>query len=132
MAASLNKVMLIGRVGKDPEVRHLASGAVANLSVATDESYKKDGQKIEATEWHRIQVWGRLAEIVEQYVGKGRLVYVEGKIKTRKWEDQSGQTRYATEIVASSLTLLDKGGQTAPANESDPEGYIPGNDDVPF
>ena len=117
--ASLNKALIIGRIGKDPEIRHTQSGqAVATLSVATDESYKdKSGQKVEKTEWHKVVVWGKQADFVSNYLGKGRLVYVEGKIETRKWQDQNGQDRYSTEIKAVTIQAIDKkpdGGQPAP------------------
>lgn len=108
--SSLNKVFLIGRLGADPEVRHTASGvAVASLSVATDESYtSKDGQKVEKTEWHRVVVWGKQAEFCGNYLRKGRLVYVEGKLETRKWTDKEGHERYTTEINAHNVRALDK------------------------
>lgn len=88
MAGSLNKVLLIGRLGRDPEMRYTASGQpVANFSIATDETYtSKDGQKVEKTEWHRIVVWGKQAEFCGNYLSKGRLVYIEGKLETRKWQ----------------------------------------------
>lgn len=97
----LNKVILIGNLGKDPEVRHLDNGGVvANFSMATNESYKdKQGQKQTVTEWHSVVVWGKVAEIVEQYVKSGSLIYVEGKLKTRSWEDKDGNKRYTTEVV---------------------------------
>ena len=111
MAGSLNKVMLIGRLGKDPEVRYTKDGtAVANLSLATSEQWKdKAGEKQERTEWHRIVLWGRQAEIAQQYLQKGRLVYVEGRIETRKWQDQNGQDRYSTEVRAMDFQMLDRG-----------------------
>ena len=116
--ASLNKVIIIGRIGKDPEIRYTQSGqAVATLSVATDESYKdQSGQRVEKTEWHNVVVWGKQADFVANYLGKGRLVYLEGKIETRKWQDQSGQDRYSTEIKAVTIQALDKkpDGQSAP------------------
>lgn len=106
---SVNKVFIIGRLGHDPAVKYAQSGqAVANLSVATDESYAKDGQKIEKTEWHRIVVWGKQAEFCGNYLTKGRLVYIEGKLETRKWQDKDGQEKYTTEIVASRVQALDK------------------------
>ena len=103
MAGSVNKVILIGRLGQDPKLNYLPSGqAVAELSVATDESYKnKDGQKVEQTEWHRVKVFGKSAEFCGNYLAKGRLVYVEGTLKTRSWDDKDGQKRYVTEIVVS-------------------------------
>ena len=111
----LNKAMIIGRLGKDPEVRQAANGAVCNLSVATDESYMgRDGQKVERTEWHRVTCFGKTAENVARYLAKGSLVYVEGRILTRKWQDQSGQDRFSTEINANVVRFLDKrsdGGQ---------------------
>ncbi|GAB1411099.1 single-stranded DNA-binding protein [Desulfovibrionales bacterium] len=109
MAGSLNKVMLIGRLGRDPEMRYTASGQpVTNFSMATDESYtSKDGQKVEKTEWHRIVVWGKQAEFCGNYLAKGRMVYVEGKIETRKWQDQAGVEKYTTEIRADRVVGLD-------------------------
>jgi len=109
MGKSLNKVQVIGCLGKDPEVSYLPNGnAVANLSLATDESYndKQTGQKVEQTEWHRITVYGKLAEIVQQYLKKGARVYFEGKLKTREWE-KDGIKRYTTEIIASDMVMLD-------------------------
>ena len=101
MAGSINKVVLIGRLGNDPKLTYLPSGTpVANFSVATDESYKdRDGNKVERTEWHRIAVYGHSAEFCSNYLSKGRLVYIEGKLQTRSWEDQQGQKRSQTEIV---------------------------------
>jgi len=106
----LNKVMLIGNLGKDPEVRHLENGsAVASFSVATNESYKdKAGEWQNITEWHNVVAWRNLAERVERDFKKGNRVYVEGKITTRKWQDQSGQDRYTTEVVAQTLRLLER------------------------
>ena len=97
----VNKVILLGNVGKDPEIRYMQNGdPVANLSIATSESWKnKQGEAQEKTEWHRVVMFGKLAGIVEQYVRKGTHLYVEGKLQTRKWQDQSGQDRYSTEIV---------------------------------
>jgi len=113
MSGSLNKVIIIGRLGKDPEVRRTASGdPVANLSVATSEKWKdKSGERKEKTEWHRVILWGKLAEIAERYLKKGSHVYLEGQLETRKWQDQSGQDKYSTEIVlrgfGGSLVMLD-------------------------
>ncbi|HHV02374.1 MAG: single-stranded DNA-binding protein [Bacteroidales bacterium] len=106
----LNKVMLIGNVGKDPEVRHLESGtAVANLVLATSERYKdRNGELQEQTEWHNVVLWRGLADIAERFVRKGSQIYIEGKIRTRSWEDQSGQKRYTTEIVADTMQMLGK------------------------
>lgn len=105
----INKVILIGRLGKDPEVRYTAGGqAVANFSVATDESYKnREGEKVQKTEWMNIVMWGKLAEVAQQYLKKGQLVYLEGKLQTRSWEDkQTGAKKYTTEIVAFTLKML--------------------------
>lgn len=106
--ASLNKAIIIGRLGQDPDVRQTANGmSVANLSVATSEKYKdKSGQQQEQTEWHRITLWGKLADIAQQYLAKGALVCIEGKIQTRKWEDKDGTERYTTEIVGRELVML--------------------------
>ncbi len=104
----LNKAMLIGNVGKDPEVRHLEGGTmVATISVATTERYKdKNGEAREQTEWHNVVFWRNLAEFAEKYLHKGMQVYVEGKIRSRSWEDHTGQKRYTTEIVADVVRLL--------------------------
>jgi single-strand DNA-binding protein len=107
---SLNKAMLIGNVGQDPEIRHMPNGnAVANLSVATSETWKdkNTGDKQEKTEWHRVVVFGNLANIVENYVRKGSKLYIEGKIQTRSWE-QDGVKKYSTEIVANQLQMLNR------------------------
>lgn len=106
--AGVNKVILVGHLGKDPEVRHLESGAaVANFSMATTESYKdKNGNRQDQTEWHNIVLWRGLAEVAEKYLKKGNLVYIEGKLKTRSWQDKEGATRYTTEIVGDNMTML--------------------------
>ncbi|MFA9409493.1 MAG: single-stranded DNA-binding protein, partial [Candidatus Dadabacteria bacterium] len=108
---AVNKVMLIGNLGRDPEIRYTTGGqAVANFTLATTEKYtNKAGEKQEDTEWHRIVAWGRLAEICGEYLSKGRMIYIEGSIKTRSWEDKEGNTRYTTEIVARNMQML--GGQ---------------------
>lgn len=106
---SLNKATLIGNLGKDPEVRAIPSGAkVANFSIATTESYmdKNSGQKVEKTEWHNIVMWRGLAEVAEKYLRKGSQIYVEGRLQTRSWDDQNGQKRYTTEIVADNMVML--------------------------
>tara|TARA_B100000902_G_scaffold68112_1_gene74252 strand:- start:263 stop:700 length:438 start_codon:yes stop_codon:yes gene_type:complete len=117
MAGSVNKVILIGNLGKDPEVRHLENGAsVANFSIATSENYKdrKTGEKVSQTEWHNIVVWRGLADIAEKFLKKGDKVYIEGKLKTRSWQDQDGNNRYTTEVITDNLTMLGK----SPENKS--------------
>ncbi len=106
----VNKVVLIGHVGQDPEVRHLETGvAVANFTLATNESYKdKSGERINQTEWHRIVLWRGLAEVAEKYVKKGELLYIEGRLRTRNWDDKDGNKRYTTEIFADSMKMLGK------------------------
>ena len=109
--AGVNKVILVGNLGKDPEVRYLESGtAVANFTIATSESYKdkNSGERVTQTEWHNIVLWRGLAEVAEKYLKKGNQIYVEGKLKTRSWEDKDGNTRYTTEIVGDSMTMLGK------------------------
>jgi len=110
MARGVNKVILVGTLGNDPEVKYMPNGgAVTNLSIATNEAWtdKNTGQKQERTEWHRIVAFRRLAEIMGEYLRKGSQVYIEGKLQTRKWQDQSGQDRYTTEIVANEMQMLD-------------------------
>jgi single-strand DNA-binding protein len=107
--ASVNKVILVGNLGKDPDVRYLPDGgAVVNLALATSNSWKdkNTGEKREETEWHRVVIYGRLAEIAGEYCKKGRPVYIEGRLKTRKWQDQSGVDKYTTEIIADQMQLL--------------------------
>lgn len=119
--SGLNKVMLIGRLGKDPEVRNLENGvAVANFTMATSESYKDrtTGEKKEVTEWHNIVLWRGLAEITQKYLHKGDLVYIEGKLRTRSWEKE-GVTRYTTEIVADNMTMLGSRGGNSGSSSSD-------------
>jgi single-strand DNA-binding protein len=109
MARGVNKAIIMGTLGRDPEVKYTAGGsAVVNLSVATNESWKdkSTGENVEKTEWHRIVIFGKLAEVAAQYLKKGSQVYFEGKIQTRKWQDQSGQDRYTTEIVANEMQML--------------------------
>jgi len=113
MARGINRVILIGNVGNDPEVRFMPSGdAVANFNLATSEAWKdkQTGEKKERTEWHRCNVFGRMAEIVQQYVKKGSKLYVEGSLHTRKWQDQNGQDRYSTEIKVRDMQMLDSAG----------------------
>ena len=137
MGRSVNKVTLIGTLGRDPEVKYMPNGnAVANIALATDESYndKATGQKVEQTEWHRIVVYGKLAEIIQQYLTKGAKAYFEGKLKTREWE-KDGVKRYTTEIVANEMMMLsgnNQGQQAQPAQQAPqqqrpapPPGYQP-------
>jgi len=106
--ASVNKVILIGNLGRDPETRYTADGAaITNITIATSRKYKdSSGQQQEETEWHRVAFFGRLAEIAGEYLKKGRPVYVEGRLRTRKWQDKEGQDRYTTEIVADQMQML--------------------------
>jgi len=107
--AGVNKVILVGNLGKDPEVRHLEGGSVvANFSLATSDSYtdRNTGQRVTQTEWHNVVLWRGLAQIAEKYLRKGRQVYIEGKLRTRQWTDRDGNTRYTTEIVGEEMTLL--------------------------
>ena len=142
---SVNKVILIGNLGKDPELRFTSTGsAVANFSIATSEQWNdRDGNKQERTEWHNIVVWGKQGESCSQYLAKGRQVYVEGSIRTRSYDDKSGTKRYVTEIVAQRIRFLGGGGGTrmapeieggAGANEEIPTagGQPPFDDDIPF
>ena len=118
--SSLNKAMLIGRLGQDPEVRYTQSNtAVANFSLATNERYKdRNGEFQEKTEWHRIVAWGRTAEICQEYLRKGSLVYIEGPIQTREWEDKEGQKRYTTEIKTRTMQMLDSRGDQMGASDA--------------
>ncbi|MEQ8324817.1 MAG: single-stranded DNA-binding protein [Vicingaceae bacterium] len=107
--SGVNKVILVGNLGKDPEVRYLESGtAVANFTLATSESYKDrtSGERVTQTEWHNVVLWRGLAEVAEKYLKKGSQVYVEGKLRTRSWDDKDGNTRYTTEIVGDNMTML--------------------------
>ncbi|MDX9696451.1 MAG: single-stranded DNA-binding protein [Bacteroidales bacterium] len=136
----INKVILVGNVGKDPEVKHLDKGvSVAKFSLATSETYKKDNQKVTNTEWHNIVAWRGLAEVAEKYVKKGTPLYIEGKIRTRSWDDKDGNKRYTTEIVADTMQLLGQkhSGEESSAAADEPmnitETDIPAEaDDLPF
>ena len=146
----VNKVILIGNLGSDPEVKYLSSGvAVANVNLATSESWtdKKSGERQEKTEWHRLVFWRKTAEIVGQYLRKGSKIYVEGRLETRSWDDQSGQKRYTTEVVVNDMQMLDSRGEgvSGGATESGPPppvepsfgaqdggGGDPEDDDLPF
>ncbi len=165
MARGINKVIIVGNLGKDPEVRYMPSGgAVANLTIATSESWKDKatGEQKEQTEWHRVVMFNRLGEIAGEYLKKGSQVYIEGKLQTRKWQDNNGQDRYTTEIVASEMQMLggrggsgggdfggqgggqsygggqqaprggQQGGQSAPAGNQNSGGFDDFDDDIPF
>lgn len=114
MARGVNKVILIGNLGSDPEVRYTPDGVpVANFSLATTESWndRNTGERQERTEWHRLVIWRRQAEVAQQYLKKGSKIYVEGKLQTRSWDDQSGQKRYTTEVVVFDMQMLDSRGE---------------------
>ena len=152
--ASVNKVILVGNLGKDPEVRYAPSGdAICNITLATSETWKdkQSGEKREATEWHRVVFFGKLAEIAGQYLKKGSSVYVEGSLKTRKWQDKDGSDRYTTEIKADEMKMLGSRGDSAgqgggqqqapqqrqqPSRQPAPQGSSQGapnyDDDIPF
>ncbi len=150
MARGINKVLLIGNLGNDPDIRYTASGAaVANISLATAESWrdKESGEQQERTEWHRVVFFGRLAEIVGEYLRKGSQVYVEGRLQTRKWQDKEGNDRYTTEIVANEMQMLGgRGGASGydsapagnqPARQPEPQTAAASasddfDDDIPF
>ena len=127
--ASVNKVILVGNLGRDPEIRYAPSGdAICNVSIATTDTWKdkQTGEKKESTEWHRVVFFGKLAEIVGQYLKKGRAIYVEGRLQTRKWQDQNGQDRYTTEIRASEMQMLggrESGGGSGGDAPMDEGGY---------
>jgi len=121
MARGINKVILIGNLGKDPEVKYMPSGdPVTTITVATSETWKdkSSGENVEKTEWHRVVFFKRLAEIAGEYLKKGSKVYIEGRLQTRKWQGQDGQDRYTTEIVANEMQMLDSRGGSAPMTGS--------------
>ena len=140
--SGVNKVILVGRLGTDPEVKTVSGGnTVARLSVATSENWTdREGQKQERTEWHRIVVWGKLAELCGKYLAKGRQVYLEGRLQTRSWEDQQGQKKYTTEVVASTIQFLGGNGAGAGADQNGgfdnqdfgPEPSFDSGDEIPF
>lgn len=140
----INKVILIGNLGRDPEIRYTTSGqAVANFTLATTEGRtNKDGEKQEYTEWHRIVAWGRLAEICGEYLSKGKMIYIEGTLRTRSWEDKEGKTRWTTEVIARNMQMLspagykpdsspDRGDRSSDDFEID-EDSLGSDDDIPF
>lgn len=132
----VNKVILIGNLGADPEMRYTGEGTpVATFNMATTERYKnKDGEQVENTEWHRIVAWQRLAEICSEYLEKGSRIYIEGKLQTRKWQDQSGNDRYTTEVVAREMKMLSSRESYEPSDRGDQRGPQDQSmgDDVPF
>lgn len=150
--SGVNKVILIGNVGKDPEIRHMENGTIkATFPLATTETYRdRDGQRIEQTEWHNVVLWRGLAELAEKYIRKGKQLFIEGKLRTRSWEDRDGNKRYTTEVVADNITLLgglqrregEQGNQgggevnnnyTNPTTANEPATPIEGpSDDLPF
>jgi single-strand DNA-binding protein len=148
MARGINKVILIGNLGQDPDTKYMPSGsAVTNLRIATTESFKdrETGQQQERTEWHSVAMFGRLAEVAGEYLRKGSQVYIEGRLRTRKWQDKQGQDRYSTEIIADQMQMLGGrgGGMSAAAEESATERALPKtrapagqeaelDDDIPF
>ncbi len=139
--SGVNKAIVVGRLGSDPELRQTSGGnQVCTLSVATSESWNDNqGQRQERTEWHRVVVWGRQAENCGKYLAKGRQVYVEGRLQTRSWEDQNGQKKYTTEIVAQNVQFLG-GGNAEASNQAgggqerifEPEPFFDSNEEVPF
>ena len=145
--AGVNKVILLGNLGRDPELRYTQGGqAVANFTLATSESWNdKSGERVERTEWHRVVVWGRVAELCSQYLSKGRSVYLEGRIQTREWEDKEGKKRYTTEVNAQTVQFLgnsrNEGNAASSGENAQPESMpadsagggppAPG-DDIPF
>ncbi len=126
MARGVNKVILVGNLGRDPEVKYTASGAaVVNITVATSESWndKQTNERVEKTEWHRVVAFQRLAEIMGEYLRKGSQVYIEGKLQTRKWQDQNGQDRYTTEIVANEMQMLGSRGDAPTRQQGEQSGF---------
>ena len=147
--SGVNKVILVGHLGQDPTMRYTQSGtAVANFSLATSERFNnKQGEREDRTEWHRVVVWSKLAEICNQYLKKGKQVYIEGRLQTRSWEDQQGQKRYTTEVVANNMVMLGRAGETSDVPSQDfpsdfgsgggggspqPAGTSSDDDDLPF
>jgi len=149
--ASVNKVILIGNLGKDPETRYMSNGdAVTNITLATTDTWKdKNGEKQEKTEWHRVTFYRKLAEIAGEYLKKGRSVYVEGRLETRKWTDKNGMERYTTDIIATDMKMLgnrpgsgsfesspdheeDSAVSSRPSSTKSPSGFDDMEDDIPF
>ena len=143
MARGVNKVIIVGNLGQDPDTRYMPSGdAVTNLNIATNESWKdkQTGEQKDRTEWHSVAMFGRLAEIAAEYLRKGSQVYIEGKLRTRKWQDKDGNDRYTTEIIADEMQMLgNKASSGAPATSDSPPTSAPPqssendfDDDIPF
>ncbi len=144
MARGINKVIIVGNLGQDPETRYMPSGStVTNMTVATNESWKdkQTGEQKDRTEWHRVAMFGKLAEIAAEYLRKGSQVYIEGKLRTRKWQDKQGNDRYTTEVIADEMQMLGgRSGGGAPSSQgsSQPSGPAPApsggdfDDDIPF
>ncbi len=140
--SGINKVILIGHLGKDPDVRYLEGGvSVASFPLATSETFNKDGKKVEQTEWHNIVMWRSLADVAAKFLQKGKLVYIEGKLRTRSFEDKEGIKKYTTEVVAENFTMLgrksDFEGDTSPRNgvkadNTDSYSMNEENEDLPF
>ena len=138
--AGVNKVILVGHLGADPEIRYTADGtAVATFRLATTRRWtNKDGERVDQTEWHRIVAWRRLGEICAQYLAKGKQVYIEGRLQTRSWEDKDDNKRWTTEIIAENMQMLGKAGdvmdvaEEAPARQEGPKDETPLDDDIPF
>lgn len=135
--SGVNKVILVGNLGGDPTMRYTPSGtAVANFNIATTERYtNRSGERESRTEWHRVVAWGRLAEICNQYLKKGKQIYVEGRLQTRNWEDQSGNKRYTTEVIANNMVMLGRAGESGdmPAQDFPPDDFqqAPNGDAAP-
>ncbi|MFN0291406.1 single-stranded DNA-binding protein [Pedobacter helvus] len=126
--SGINKVILVGHLGKDPEVRHLEGGVtVASFPLATSETFNKDGKRVEQTEWHNIVLWRGLAEVASKYLQKGKLVYIEGKLRTRSFEDKEKVKKYVTEIVAENFTMLGRKSDFEPAGSN---GVLPANNKI--
>ena len=140
MPSTYNRAIIIGRLGRDPELRHTQGGtAVCNMSLATDESYKKDGEKVQQTEWHKVVVWGKQAEMVANYLTKGSMALVEGSLQNNKWQDNQGNNRVSTEIKAQRVVFMDskqsgQGQQGGQSSGDDPFAFSGGatDDSAPF
>jgi single-strand DNA-binding protein len=137
--SGINKVILVGHLGKDPEIRHLEGGvAVASFPLATSETFNKDGKKVEQTEWHNIVMWRGLADVAAKYLQKGKLVYIEGKLRTRSFEDKEGIKKYTTEVVAENFTMLGRKSDFEGENSKQLKptdtgtGYSEDGEDLPF